>query len=65
MEIVEGELKNIDKLEQEERATAPNPDDFLFDLSSEQVEVPMDFNWSGLVSSSEIAVEGSGNSQGS
>jgi len=65
IEMVEGELQNIEEVEQNERANAPDPSDFLFDVSSEQVEIPADFNWSGLVDAGGIATAGSGSSQGS
>lgn len=64
-EMVEGELKNIEEVEVDEQSVIPNFDDFLFDVSSEQVEVPADFDWGGLVDAGGIVAEGSGSSQGS
>jgi len=65
IEMVEGELQNIEEVEQNKRANAPDPSDFLFDVSSEQVEIPADFNWSGLVDTGGITAAGSGSLQGS
>ncbi len=42
--MVEGEIQNIEETEQEEQLDIIDPSDFLFDVSSEQVEVPVDFN---------------------
>ncbi len=58
--MVKGELKNINKLEQEERVTALNPNDFLFNVSSEQVKVLIDFNQSGFINTSRIIIRGPG-----
>ena len=66
--MVEGKLKNIDELEEEERASSINPDDFLFDVSSEQIEVPLNFDFSGLVDVTGVdgtAAEAASSSQGS
>ena len=60
--MVKGELKNIDKLEEEERASSINPDDFLFDVSSEQIEVPLDFDFSRLVDVAGTIAEATGSS---
>ncbi len=64
-EMVKGELKNINKVEADEQLTTINPDDFLFNISSKQIEIPSDFDWSGFISDSEIVIGGSGSSQGS
>ncbi len=64
-EMVEGELKNIDEVEADERLAAINPDDFLFNVSSKQIEIPSDFDWSGFAGDGEITIGGSGSSQGS
>ena len=58
--MVEGELQNIDELEEEERASGINPDDFLFDVSSEQIEVPLNFDFSSLVDAAGTVVGASG-----
>ncbi len=42
--IVEGEIQNIKETEQEEQLDIIDPSNFLFDVSSEQVEVPEDFD---------------------
>ena len=65
LEMVEGELRNIEEVEADEQATGPNLNDFLFDVSSEQVEISPDFDWDALVDAGGIAAEGSGSSQGS
>ena len=41
-EIVASELQNIAKLEQDK--ASPNPNDFLFDLSSERLVVEDEFD---------------------
>ena len=64
-EIVKGELKNIDEVEADEQLAAINPDDFLFNISSKQIEIPLDFDQSGFISNSEITIRGSSSLQGS
>ncbi len=49
----------------DEQATSPDLNDFLFNVSLEQVEIPPDFNWNALVDTSGITIEGSSSSQGS
>ena len=61
-EIVKGELRNIEEVEVDEQAAGPSTNNFLFDLSSEQVELLMDFNWSGLVNTPGTVAAGSGSS---
>ena len=63
--MVEGEIQNIKETEQEEQLDIIDPSDFLFDVSSEQVEVPEDFDWSSLVDVGGIAAGGPCSSQGS
>ena len=61
-EIVEGELQNIKEVEVDEQSTIPSSNDFLFDVSSEQVKIPADFNWGGLINTSGIIIEGTSSS---
>ena len=61
--MVENEVGNIADLEQEEALI--NSELFPFDVSSEQVEIPPGFNFSGLIDVAGTAVEASGSSQGS
>ncbi len=63
--MVEGEIQNIEEMKQEEQLDIIDPSDFLFDVSSEQVEVPMDFDWSSLVDVGRITIGGPCSSQGS
>ncbi len=42
--MVEGELQNIEEVEADEQSTIPSSNDFLFDVSSEQVKILADFN---------------------
>jgi len=63
--MVKGELRNIKEVKVDEQATSPNLNDFLFDVSSEQVEISPDFDWNTLVDAGGITIEGSGSSQGS
>ena len=66
--LVERELQNIEELEEDERSRAsanPNPDDLLFDVSSEQFEFPENFDWSAFRSSHDTVAEAPGSSQGS
>jgi len=63
--MVKGELRNIKEVKVDEQATSPNLNDFLFDVSSEQVEISPDFNWNTLVDAGGIIAEGSSSSQGS
>ena len=65
--IVEGEVQNIEDNEASEAKEQAfiSPDDFLFNVSSEQVEVPLDFDFNGLVDVGGTTVEASGSSQGS
>ena len=45
--MVEREYRNIAELEEEEKQSSePTLDDLLFDVSSEQIEVPPGFDWS-------------------
>jgi len=60
--MVEGEIQNIEEAEQEEQLGIIDPSDFLFDVSSEQVEVPDDFDWTGLVDVGGIDAGGPGSS---
>ena len=64
-EMVEGELRNIDEVEADEQSAIPDSNDFLIDVSSEQVEIPADFDWTALVDVGGIVAGGSGSSQGS
>jgi len=43
--MVKGELRNIEEVKADEQATGPNLNDFLFDVSLEQVEISPDFDW--------------------
>jgi len=63
--IVKGEIQNIKEVEHEEQLDIIDPSDFLFDISSEQVEVPADFDWSGLIDVGGIAAEGPCSPEGS
>jgi len=59
--MVEREFRNIAELEEDERkASEPSLDDLLFDVSSEQVEIPPDLDWLG--SSTGTVAEASGSS---
>ena len=55
-EMVEGELQNIEEVERDEQNAGPDKspsvDDFLFDLSSEQVQLPD--NWEKLLLDSSV-----------
>ena len=64
-EMVEGELQNIDEVEVDEQLAAVNPEDLLFDVSSEQIELPLDFDFSGLVGVAGTPAGVAGSSQGS
>ena len=41
--LVRRELQNIEELEKDERNTVSDPNDFLFNVSSESFEVPENF----------------------
>ena len=44
--MIENEFRNIAELEEDERKSSePTLDDLLFDVSSEQVEIPPVFDW--------------------
>ena len=59
--MVEREFRNIAELEEDERRSSePTLDDLLFDVSSEQFEVPPNFGW--LDSSVGTVAEASGSS---
>ena len=50
-ELVERELRNIEELERDEHAAAPDPDDLLFNVSSDSFVVPESFggfDWSAF-----------------
>ena len=47
-EMVEGEMKNIDDLDLEEQGYSLLPTDFPFNVSSEEIEIPSDFDFAGL-----------------
>ena len=67
-EVVERELRNIEELEADERHAASDPNDFLFNVSSESFEVPEGlegFDWPAFPTSHETAAEAPGSSQGS
>ena len=68
-ELISTEWRNIQELEAEEatRATAARDPLLPFDVSSEQFQLPTDFDWSSvpLPDLGEIVAEGSGNSQDS
>ena len=67
-ELVERELRNIEELERDEHAAAPDPNDLLFNVSSDSFVVPEDFggfDWSPFPTSHETAAEAPGSSQGS
>lgn len=63
IEMVEGEIHNIEETVEEEKSEGLRPNEFPFDVSSEEVEFPENFDWSGLVDLNGIAVGGSGSSQ--
>ena len=66
--LVRRELQNIEELEKDERNTVSDPNDFLFNVSSESFEVPENFegfDWSVFPTSHDTAVEAPGSSQGS
>ena len=50
LEIVEAELKNIEDLETKEQLRELIPENFTFNVASEQVEFPTSLDWSSLVS---------------
>ena len=67
-ELVERELRNIEELERDEHAAAPDPNDLLFNMSSDSFVVPEGFggfDWSPFPTSHETAAEAPGSSQGS
>ena len=62
------ELQNIEELEKDERYTISDPNDFLFNVSSESFEVPENFegfDWSVFPTSYNTTIEAPGSSQGS
>ena len=60
--MVEQEFHNIAKLEEEKKQTSePSLSDLLFDVFSEQIEIPSDFDWL-LNSSVETVAEASDSS---
>ena len=66
--LVRRELQNIEELEKDERNTVSDPNDFLFNVSSESFEVPENFegfDWPAFPTSHDTAVEAPGSSQGS
>ena len=66
--LVRRELQNIEELEKDERNTVSDPNDFLFNVSSESFEVPKNFegfDWPVFPTSHDTAVEAPGSSQGS
>ena len=57
--MIEREFRNIAELEEDERRSSePSLDDLLYDVSSEQFEVPPEFDWMG--SSTGTVAEASG-----
>ena len=62
LDMVEGELQNIEEVEMDERLVSIDPSNFLFDIFSEQVNVPSDFDFAGLVDVVGTTVEASGSS---
>ena len=66
--LVRRELQNIEELEKDERNTVSDPNNFLFNVSSESFEVPENFegfDWPAFPTSHDTAVEAPGSSQGS
>ena len=63
-EMVEGEMKNIDDLDLEEQGCPLLPIDFPFNVSSEEIEIPPDFDFAGLVAGDKTAAITAGSSQG-
>ena len=66
--LVRRELQNIEELEKDERNTVSDPNDFLFNVSSESFEVPENFegfDWPVFPIAHETVAEAPGSSQGS
>ncbi len=61
-EMVEGELQNIEEVEADEQSTIPSSNDFLFDVSSEQVKILADFNQGSLINTSRTIIRGTSSS---
>ena len=57
--MVEGELENIEEQGKEEFISNMRPGDFVFDVSSEQVQLPDGVDWSALELPSEVTAGGS------
>ena len=66
--LVRRELQNIEELEKDERNTVSDPNDFLFNVSSESFEVPENFegfDWPAFPIAYKTVAEAPGSSQGS
>ena len=62
--LVDRELKNIQELEGDVQSSSVS-DDLMFNVSSEQFDFPVDFDWNAFPISHETVAEAPGSSQGS
>ena len=60
--MVEGEMKNIDDLELEEQGYPLLPTDFPFNISSEEVKIPPNFDFTSLAADNKTTVVTAGSS---
>ena len=65
--MVEGELKNIEELECDERAAVPEitTDALLFNILSKYFKIPKGLDWSSFLFVPETLIEGPSSSLGS